>query len=460
MLKQSVIENVLNAALETGGDFAEIFVEDKISNSLLLVSGVVEKSLSGRSFGVGIRIFKDLFSVYAYTNDNSEENLIKTAKKAASAISGTREDITINLIKQDIENNNKIIKMPTDIAKNEKITILKKANDAAINYDDEITQVKISYGDYIQNVMIANSEGKWVEDQRVRGRMYITSIASKGTEMQTGGFGPGAHKGFEFLENLDVESYAKEASRSAKTMLNAQYCPSGQMPVVIDNGFGGVIFHEACGHGLEATAIAKGTSVFCGKLGQQVASPLVTAYDDGTIANEWGSTNVDDEGNPTQKNLLIEKGILKGYLIDKLNGRRMKMAATGSSRRESYKYAPTSRMTNTFIDNGESNLEDIIANTENGLYAKYMGGGSVDPSTGDFNFAVTEGYLIKNGKIDKPVKGATLIGNGAKTLMDVDMVGNNLEQAQGMCGSISGSIEANVGQPAIRVKKITVGGRS
>jgi TldD protein len=231
------------------------------------------------------------------------------------------------------------------------------------------------------------------------------------------------------------------------------------MSVIIDNGFGGVIFHEACGHGLEATAVAKNLSVFSGKLGQKIASPLVTAIDDGSIPSEWGSFAIDDEGTPSKRNVLIENGILKGYMIDKLNARRMNMDITGSGRRQSYRFAPTSRMSNTFIDNGSSTPEEIISNTEKGIYAKYMGGGSVNPSTGEFNFAVMEGYIVENGKIKEPVRGATLIGKGTDVLNKIDMVGNNLLHGQGMCGSVSGSIPANVGQPMIRVSEITVGGR-
>ena len=242
-------------------------------------------------------------------------------------------------------------------------------------------------------------------------------------------------------------------------MLGARHCPAGKMPVVIENGFGGVIFHEACGHGLEATAVAKNASVFAGKLGEQIASPLVTAIDDGTIPNAWGSANIDDEGTPTRKNILIENGILKSYLIDRMNGKRMGMAATGSARRQNYRYAPTSRMTNTFLAAGDTSVQQMIKDTNFGLYAKQMGGGSVDPATGSFNFAVLEGYLIRNGEICEPVRGATLIGKGAEVLLDIDRVGNNLKRAQGMCGSISGSIPTDVGQPAIRVKEMTVGGR-
>ena len=459
MLEKSLVEKILNEALSTGGDFAEIFVEKKNNCGLYMIDGKIESSLSGRDFGIGIRIFKDLYSVYGYTNDMTEENLLKTARKIAEAVKGTRADITINLLKQDIENYNKIEIYPETVLKKNKIDIMRRGYVAAKEYDPEISQVRVSYSDSKQNILVANSEGIWAEDERVRGRIRIESVASNGTEMQTGSMGPGASKGFEFFEKMDVESYGREASRIAKTILHADYSPSGKMPVIIDNGFGGVIFHEACGHGLEATSVAKGNSVFAGKIGEMIASPVVNAVDDGTIPNEWGTINIDDEGTPSRRNLLIENGILKGYMIDKLNGRRMGMASTGSGRRESYKYAPTSRMTNTFILNGKSSLNEMISSVEKGIYAKYMGGGSVNPATGNFNFAVMEGYLIENGKITSPVRGATLIGSGSEILKKIEMVGNNLAYGQGMCGSVSGSICTNVGQPAIKVSEITVGGR-
>ena len=424
-----------------------------------MIDGKVESSISGRDFGIGIRIFKGLFSVYGYTNDMNEESLLKATKKIASSISGTKEDITINLIKQDIENINKIQIYPQDIKKSEKIELMKIASHSAKDYDKHISQVRVSLGDVKQNILIANSEGLFTTDERVRGRISIESVATDGNDMQTGRVSPGASAGFEFFRNMDIEAEAREASRIAKTMLFASYAPSGKFPVVIDNRFGGVIFHEACGHGLEASSVAKGNSIFAGKMGQMIASPLVSAVDDGTLPNEWGSLTIDDEGHKTQRNLLIENGILKGYLVDKLNGRRMGIKSTGSGRRESYKYAPTSRMTNTFILNGKSSFDEIIKNTEYGIYAKNMGGGSVNPATGDFNFAVMEGYIIRNGEICEPVRGATLIGNGGEVLKKIDMVGNNLGFGQGMCGSSSGSIPTNVGEPTIRVSEITVGGR-
>lgn len=459
MLSENVLQNVLYAALSKGGDFAEIFVEDKSNTSIKLVGGLIENNISGRDYGVGIRILDKFNQIYAYTNDSSEINLIKVAKEAAAALNTKAIDLTLNFNKLVAQNYNKILKYPTNTSKEDKIRLLRRGYQAAKDYDTLITQVTATYIEEEQNILIANSEGLIANDKRVRTRFAVASVASKNGEMQQGYNAPGASMGFEFYDQIDVEEVGREASRIAKEMILADYCPSSNMPVIIDNEFGGVLFHEACGHALEAAFVSKGTSAFANKIGQLVASPLVTAIDDGTIPNAWGTTNIDDEGTPTKRNILIENGILKSYLIDKLTGRRMDMPSTASSRRQSYKFAPTSRMNNTFIDSGTSTKQDIIANTETGLYAKKLGGGSVNPATGDFNFAVMEGYLIQNGKILKPVRGATLIGNGIKVLELIDMIGNNLSLGQGMCGASSGTIPANVGQPTIRVKSLTVGGR-
>lgn len=460
MISRDVASKVLSRCLITGGDFAEIFEEDSVTNSIGLIDNKVENALGGRSYGIGIRIFKEFKSVYAYTNSNSLTALLDTAHKAALALGELKEDKTV-VLNNDMkfDNIHNIKYFPNSIGYDKKTKIMKDAYKSAKEYHEEITKVSVSYIDKEQNVLIANTEGIYVEDKRVRTRLSISAIASNGIENQIVHEGPGAHKGFELFEEIDPAYYGREAAKSAYTMLHAKNCPAGKMTVAIDNGFGGVIFHEACGHSLEATSVAKGNSTFCGKLGEQIASTKVTAIDDGTIPNYWGSINIDDEGTPTQKNVLIENGILKSYMVDKLNGRRMGMKPTGNSRRQSYKFAPTSRMTNTYIANGDDTPEEIIKSISEGLYAKKLGGGSVNPITGEFNFAVQEGYLVKNGEIQEPVRGASLIGKGNEILMNIDMVGNNMSQAQGMCGSSSGSIPVNVGQPMLRVKEITVGGR-
>lgn len=459
MLSKNIVSQVLAKCLITGGDFAEIFEDDSINNSISLVDGKVQDAIGGRSYGIGIRIFKGLKSVYAYTNNNSLNSLLETAYRAALALGDVKEEKSIVLSEKKIETIHPILYYPKDVQYERKISILKNAYSGAKNYNSDISQVISSYSDKEQSILIANTDGLYVEDKRIRTRLGVSAVASKENENQTGFQGPGRHMGIEMFETIDAEAAGIEAARIAHTMLHAKNCPAGNMTVAIDNGFGGVIFHEACGHALEATAVAKGNSVFAGKLGQKIASSKVTAIDDGTIPNAWGSLNIDDEGNKTQKNVLIENGILKGYMIDKLNGRRMNMEPTGSSRRQSYKYQPTSRMTNTYIAAGTDKPEHIIKSIDNGLYAKKLGGGSVNPVTGEFNFSVQEGYLVKNGVIQEPVRGASLIGKGSDVLMEIDMVGDNLELAQGVCGSSSGSIPTNVGQPMIRVKNITVGGR-
>lgn len=459
MLDKKALQIVLDEALKTGGDFSEIYIEESIVNNISMEDGKIENALSGKEYGAGIRIFSGFKSVYAYTNDVTYDGLMKIAMDAAWAIKGGNRLKAQDLVTLNYNDINSIIYTPSEIEISRKTNHIKNAYSIIKGYSNEIVQAVVKYLDSDKKVIIANSEGLFAEDRRVRTRMMMEAIASDGKENQTGFYGPGRSMGFEFFDDVDIEWYAREAARIAKTMLHGDLCPSGVMPVIIDNEFGGVIFHEACGHSLEATSVAKGHSVFTGRLGEQIASPIVTAIDDGTIPNAWGTLNIDDEGTKTHKNILIQNGILKGYMIDKLNGRRMGMEVTGSSRRQNYKFAPTSRMTNTYIAPGSSTTEDIISSTEYGLYAKHMGGGSVNPVTGDFNFAVVEGYLIKNGKIDRPVRGATLIGKGSQVLLDIDMVGNNLGLGQGMCGSLSGSIPTNVGQPMIRVKKITVGGR-
>ncbi|HMM70167.1 MAG TPA: TldD/PmbA family protein, partial [Gudongella oleilytica] len=459
MLSERVVSNTINAAMMKGAEFVEIFAEDKLIGNIKTVGGLVEDSLSGRDYGAGIRIINGLKSIYAYTNDTSEDNMVRLASEAAQSIKeGSPKELAFN--KKDAPIYNMVDKLLFSTPRAEKLELLKRAYSSAKGYSNLITQVTSSYMEEEQDILIANSEGLWISDKRIRTRFAVSSVASLNGEMQQGYNAPGASMGFEFYSINPVEKIAEEASRIAVEMIHGEYSPSGIMPVVIDNGFGGVLFHEACGHALEASFVSKGVSAFGGKLGEMVASPLVTAIDDGTLANGWGTTGIDDEGTPTRRNILIENGVLKSYLVDKLNGKRMGMESTGSARRQSYRFSPTSRMNNTFIANGDMDPMDIISTTEYGLYAKSLGGGSVDPATGDFNFAVMEGYLIKNGRLTKPLRGATIVGNGVKVLELIDAVGNNLALGQGMCGAESGSIPANVGQPMIRVSSLTVGGRN
>lgn len=460
IISKSLAIEVLNAGLATGADFAEIFIEEKYNNGVSIDNDKIETISSGIIYGAGIRLLKDLRSVYGYTNDLSKKSLLNLAQTLAASFNGERI-LTVNeLKKQRVKNVHKNLRHLADISKEEKIALITKISDEMKTFGDKIVRRSVSLGDNTQHVTIINSNGKIFEDTKERGRLYISALAADENGIESSGVGPGASKGFEYFENdVDVLALARNVCEVAIKKLSAKECPSGKMPVVIGNGFGGVIFHEACGHPLEASSVSKGLSVFANKLGQQIASSVVTAVDDGTIVNEWGSNNIDDEGNKTQKTVLIENGILKNYLIDDFNGRRMGMKGNGACRRQSYAYEPTSRMSNTYIAKGKSTVEDMIKSVKLGLYAKSLGGGSVNPTTGDFNFAADEAYMIRDGKIAEMVKGATLIGNGADILMKIDMVGNDIALAQGMCGASSGNIPVDVGQPTIRVSEITVGGR-
>ncbi len=459
MLKQDVAQAVIAEALKTGGDFAEIFLEDRLNHDMMMLSGKVESVNSRRLHGAGVRVFSGFQSVYVHTNDTSREGLLACARRAASAINAKCAYSPKLLVWQETPNIHLIEQMPDQVKSARKVEKLKAAH-AKLKEYDEVAQARVGYTDSVQRVWIANSEGLFTSDTRVYSRFMVSAIASNGTENQTGSCSPGAMQGFEIFDSrINPETVAEEAADQAITMLHAPMCPGGVMPVVIDNGFGGVIFHEACGHSLEATAVAPGNSEFAGKLGQKIAADCVTAIDDGTMVNEWGSENIDDEGTPTTRLVLIENGVLKNYMVDKLNARRMNMPVTGSGRRQGYMYAPTSRMRNTFIAPGQDENEEIIASMGDGLYAKKMGGGSVEPSTGKFNFSVSEGYLVKDGKIVHPVRGASLIGRGSEILLKIDRVGKDMQMGQGMCGSQSGSVPTNVGQPMIRVSSMTVGGR-
>ncbi len=459
MFDINLANDILTLAMDRGADFAEIFAEHNTKNNLSIINGKVDRASGGIDYGMGLRLFKGERVIYIYTNDMDRDNLLKMTKEAASGC-GEGSTAALRIINADKCETPHTVKIsPEKADKCYTVQKLKTAAEAATAYSGLVTQTSVGYSDSVQQVFIANSEGLCKTDERIRTRVSVSAVASSETEKQTGYFGPGALKGAELLDELDMAAIGTEAARSAVTMLKADNCPCGVMPVIIDNGFGGVIFHEACGHGLEAAAVSKNASVFANKIGRQIASPLITAIDDGTIKNQWGSIYIDDEGEYGRKNILIENGILKGYMTDRYCGARMGAKATGSSRRQSYRFVPTSRMTNTYIDAGKSSPDEIIAATEYGLYAKYMGGGSVNPATGEFNFAVNEAYIVRNGKICEPVRGATLIGKGAEVLMDIDMVGNNLLLAEGMCGASSGSIPVCVGQPMLRVKNITVGGR-
>ena len=459
MISREICQRVLGKAVSTGADYAELFAENTVNHNISMIDSRVESIKDAVIAGAAVRVYKGLRSVMATTVDTSEAGLMRCAEAAADALGEGTAQIDIVLTGRLFGDIHPIREVPSTVGNARKVAILKEGYFAAKEYSDAISQVSGNLLDVDHNILIANTEGIYTQDRQIRTRIAISAIAQAGGETQTGSCNPGRRMGLEMFDFIDPKAVGIHAAKQAVTMAGAGYCPAGVMPVVIDNGFGGVIFHEACGHSLEASGVAYGRSQFAGKLGQKIANEKVTAIDDGTIPNAWGSINVDDEGTPAQKNVLIENGVLKSYMVDKFNGRRMGMDSPGNARRHIYAYTPTSRMTNTYIAPGDDKNEDIIASVEYGLYAKEMGGGSVNPVTGEFNFSVNEGYIIRNGQICEPVRGASLVGKGSQIIQNIDMVGSNLDMGQGMCGSSSGSIPTNVGQPMIRVSSITVGGR-
>ena len=454
--KESAKE-ILDIALSTGANFAEVFMENTRNEAFTLKAGEIEKISCNKVSGAALRVTKDGLESNISVSDFSFDNLKKAALKLAGSFVGSKTTD----VKEFVEKHNERVCSPIRLESEgykEELDLLERAYKAASNANDEIHQVEVTLTKKIQDVFVFASDGTFQPDSRCNMRLGLSVIASDGKAMHSLHDSYGSTIGLEMFDDFDVEKFAIELANDAKTMLHAEPMVGGDMTVVLHNGFGGVILHEACVHGLEATSVARGASVFCGKLGQKIASDIVNAVDDGTNLNEWGSLNYDDEGTPTHCNVLIENGILKSYLVDKKNSKKMNHPITGSSRRESYKYVTTSRMTNTYFLNGTSTFDEIIKNTKYGLFAKKMGGGSVNPATGEFNFAVDVGYLIEDGKITKPVKGATLVGSGKNVLLGIDMIANNLRLGYGMCGSLSGSIPTTVGQPTIRVQSITVGG--
>lgn len=457
-MDKKLAKKIILECLTTGGDYAEIFLEDTVKNSIRMVADQIEDVNANHLYGAAIRILKDNAEVYGYTNDISEKGLLKLAKELRTAYHSEVLIHDFEFTDCEVGNTTSFKVLSKDIPNSKKVKYLETCTKTMKAYSPKVVQAVSTFVDETQIVTIATSKGVYKTDVRNHQRVAAVAVASDGKDMQQASNSYGGNFDISNFEAFDFVPFATEVAKAAVESLDAEEMVGGVYDVVIHNAFGGVIFHEACGHSLEATSVAKGMSVFCGKLGQKIAADCVTAIDDGTIANEWGSANIDDEGNPTRKNVLIENGILKSYMVDMRNGRRMNAQPTGSTRRQSYRYSPTSRMTNTYIANGTSTLEEILANTKYGLFAKTMAGGSVSSATGEFNFSVGEAFMIEDGKLTKRIKGATLIGNGKDTLLNIDMVANNQSFGYGMCGSSSGSIPACVGQPTIRVKNMTVGG--
>ena len=460
MIEQSVLEEVLGVAMRTGGEFAEVFAEDRRNASAVLDDGRVEELTSGRDRGAGIRVVVGETTGFAHTADLSEAGLIAAAQAAAAAARGGGGGTNVVALHRGTSSRGYDIEtFPGDVPKARKVELLTRADEAARSVGDAISQVSVSYGDNRRRILVANSDGVFVEDDTVRTFFAVSCVATGDTGMQTGRESVGHTVGFELFDMYDIDQLARNAADRAITKLAARPAPSGQMPVVIGSGGGGVLFHEACGHGLEADLVSKGASVFRGRVGQQVASKGVTVVDDGTMEREWGNIAIDDEGNPAQRNVLIEDGILTDYMWDHLRARKEGRRSSGNGRRQSYQNLPMVRMTNTYLLAGEEDPESIIASTPKGVYVKHLGGGQVKTATGDFVVGLTEAYLIEDGKVTEPLREGNLLGNGPEVMHRIDALGNDFAMGPpGTCGKDGQGVPVGDGVPTLRVSSLTIGG--
>jgi TldD protein len=459
-LTTDLLDATIRRALRHGGDFAEVFVEDRRSLGLSLEDRRVERAAGGREAGFGVRLTSGERTYYSYSDDISEADLGSAADTVSAALrDGAGAARVVNLGALHAPPATAAIAVaPASVATDVKAALLRCADEAARAAGDAVSQVMAGYLESRQRVLIVNSLGEFVRDDRTRLRFTVSVVARRDEVIQTGYESLGKSLGFEILDEAVAQSMARDAAAKAVTMLDARPAPTGPMPVVMGNGFGGTLFHEACGHGLEADGIAKGSSIYQDKMGDVVASDIVNAYDDGTIAGEWGSAAVDDEGASTHNTLVIEQGRLRGFLYDGLRAREKGVAQTGNGRRQSFRFVPIPRMTTTCIAPGTTSADEIIAATERGFYAKTLAGGQVEPASGNFVFGVAEGYLIEHGRITAPLRGATLVGNGIDVLRSIDMIGDDFEVKSGICGKDGQSVPVGTGQATLRIAAMTVGG--
>lgn len=458
-LEDDVVRAVLSAALATGGDFAEIFAEDRASTSVRLEDRKVEELTTGRDRGAGIRVVKGESTGFAFTNRLDRASLLDAAKAAASSLREDRSTDVTDLRHEPERILNVVAIDPRSIAAERKVAYVVAVDEAArAEGGDEVRQVIASYAEGTQHVLIANSLGQVVRDSRTRTRASGQVVAARGDVIQTGFHSPGASAGFEHLDNYPADTVGRSAARQAIAMLASIPAPAGEMPVVLAPGGGGVLFHEACGHGLEADLCHKHASVYRDRAGQKIGSELLNGVDGGDIAGSWGSFAYDDEGVPSKQTQLFENGVLTGYMTDRIRAKAMGLPLSGNGRRQSYAHLPIPRMTNSSILPGSDDPEEIVRQTKKGLYAKSFGGGQVNTATGDFVFGLTEAYLIENGELTTPVRGANLIGNGPEVLARIDAVGSDFDVWWGVCGKDGQGVPVTTGMPTVRISKITVGG--
>ncbi len=460
-LSERLMERCLGEALSAGGDYADLYFESVTSTSLGIDEGLVKTASQGISLGCGIRVVSGERTGFAFTDDLSSERLLNAARTAALIASGPAKDRVSGFRHTETPSLYPIAGLSADGEIEAKLALIKRADKAARDFDPRITQVRAGINDELRRILIAASDGTFASDTQPLARLNVFVIAKDSKSTARGTSGGGGRVTLDFFEaQKSPEHFAREAARTALLQLGAAEAPAGEMEVVLGPGWPGVLLHEAVGHGLEADFNRKKTSAFAGLIGQQVASSKVTVVDNGTIANRRGSLNVDDEGVPTQETVLIENGILKTFLADKMNAHLMGGKSTGSGRRESYHHVPMPRMTNTYMLNGDDVPEDILKSVKRGLYAVNFSGGSVDITNGKFVFSASEAYLIEDGKVTRPVRGATLIGNGPEALKHVSMVGNDLalDEGIGTCGKAGQSVPVGVGMPTIKLDRMTVGG--
>jgi TldD protein len=460
MIPVEVAKRVLSAALRNGGDLAELYLENTERLSLTLDDGRLEKAVQGADIGGGVRVFYGNTAAYAYTDDLEEMALVEAAQAAAAAARGTNEPRVVVDLTRSESGLAFPVRIPfDDMSAGDKAAVLRQMDAAARDHSPHIVQVQASYNQTSRRLWIYNSDGLWAEDDREILEFGANVTARRNGSREAMRTGIGGQMGLELLDEKDPVEAAVDAARSAVLMLDAHPAPAGEMAVVINNGWGGVLFHEACGHCLEADFVTKGASAYGGMIGERVGPDFLSAVDDGTIPGRRGSLRFDDEGTPSQRTVLIEKGVLKEFMWDMTEARRMGRASTGNGRRQSFRHMPMPRMTNTFISNGPHDPEEIIRSVKKGLYASKLGGGQVEIGRGDYVFAVVEGFLIEDGRLTAPVKGATLVGNGPETLKEIDMIGNDmaLDPGRGMCGK-GQRARVSVGQPTVRVPSLTVGG--
>jgi TldD protein len=458
MLDRELVGEVLRAARARGGSFAEVFVEERSSVAIRLDDGKIEELTTGLDRGAGVRVGHGTSFGYAFSNRLDREALLEAAAAAAASMKEGVAGSVVDLRAVEPPIVHRAERPADAVPEADKVAWLREVDDVARSLSPEVRQVVASYGDSLQRVLIATSDGRWVEEDRPRVRLLVQVVAARDGNIQTGFHGPAGLAGVEFFDAHPPAKTAEIASRRAVTMLDARPAPAGEMPAVLAPGMGGVLFHEAVGHPLEADAVDKEASVYRGRLGEVLASPLVDGVDDSTIPNGWGSYSFDDEASPARRTVLFEHGVLRGWLSDRLRAETMGIEASGNGRRQSYAHPPIPRMTNSYILNGTSKAEEVVASTGRGVFVAALGGGQTNPATGDFVFGVSEGYLIEDGRVTTPVRGANLIGRAIEVMSAVDAVADDFDTWEGVCGKDGQSVPVGSGSPTLRIARITVGG--